>query len=367
MLEKDRWQTRAGKLICLAIVLAGIYIVLKYGLGLLLPFLFAWAVAIPISALSERCARRLGGKKKTWAVFYLAVFFGGIILGLMLLVGRLLAEAGELLNYISENGEVIEERLREVGEKMLEIPSKIPFLSDLLQIDIFEGIGEYVSENAATLGQQIAGKGGAALITSIAKVIFGTPRAMVSVAVAILASVYLTLEYEDIKEYVFNILFSNGREKAQRLADRVGKGFRSYLGAYGKMFLITFSELYAGLFILGRKYSFLIALTVGALDLLPFFGAGIVLVPWGIVLLVSENYVTGVGMLVLFFLMTVVRQIVEPRLIGKSIGIHPLASLISMFVGLRSFGFWGMVIAPIGVLIAKEILESGRENIQEKT
>ncbi len=367
MLEKDRWQTRAGKLVCLAIVLGGIYIILKYGLGLLLPFLFAWALAIPISALSGRCARRLGGKKKAWAVFYLAVFFGGIALAVALVVGKLLSETAELLDYVAENGEAIAESLRTAVKGFLEIPSKIPFFEKLSEIDLLDGLGEYISEAAASLGQQIAGKGGAVLITSLAGLVLKTPRVLVSVAVAVLSSIYLTIEYEDIKEYIFGLFSPAGRKRAHRLADRIGEGLRSYLGAYGKMFLITFSELYAGFFILGRKYSFLIALIVAALDLLPFFGAGIVLVPWGIVLLVSENYAAGAGMLVLFFVMTVVRQIVEPRLIGKSIGIHPLASLISMYVGLRTFGFWGMVIAPIGVLVAKEILESGRENIQEKT
>ena len=364
MLEKDRWQTRAGKLICLTIALVSIYITLKYGLGLLIPFLFAFAVAMPISALSSKSAVKFGGKKRVWTIFYLCIFFVGLLLFFVLVVGKIAKEGIQLLDYLSENGQRIGDDISESAKRLMEIPSRVPFLARISDIEIFSGLGDYISQTSRALSEKFAQAGGEVLIKGVVKTILGTSRLLISTAVAVLSSVYLALEYEDIKEYMLGLLSKGARERTQRLIDRIGKGFKGYITAYGKMFLITFSLLYIGLFILGRRYAFLLAVIVAALDLLPFFGTGIVLVPWGVILLFGGDYAVGVGMLVLFAVITVVRQIAEPRLIGKGIGIHPLASLISIYIGLRTFGFWGMILAPIGVLVGKEILENNRKDTQ---
>lgn len=352
MLEKEVWQTRAGKLICLAIGLGGVYVVLRYGMGLLVPFLFAWALAIPVSALAGRSSKKLGGKKKYWVYFYMLVFIGGLILILTALVGRIVNEALEFLTYVAENGEELEERI----DKILALPSKIPILNKLGQIEL-GGLGEYISGAASDIAGSMASAGGQTLMSAIGRMLANTPRMLISIVVAILSSIYLALDYAGIKEYLYSLLPEGRKQKTMALVGRIGKGIRGYLGAYGKLILITFAELYIGLLLLGRSYALLIAFGIAAFDILPFFGAGMVLVPWSIFLLAGENYGVGVGMLLLFGVVTVVRQIVEPRLIGKSIGIHPLASLLSMYIGFRLFGFWGMMIAPIGVLVAKEILE----------
>ena len=355
MLEKDIWQTRAGKLICAAIVLAGIYVVLRYAMGVLIPFLFAWAIAIPVAALAKRSERKLGGKRRAWVYFYIFIFFGVIFIVGALIVGKIVSEAADFFVYVSENGEALEESIN----KILALPSKIPILNKLSEIDL-KGFGSYISNIAASIAESIAAAGGETFISVLGGAVVGTPKMLISAVVAILSSLYLALDYDKIKEYLYSLLSEERRERTMELADRIGKGIRGSMGAYGKLVVITFAELYIGLFLLGRSYSFITAIAVAFFDILPFFGAGMVLVPWGIILLASGNYGVGIGMLVLFGIIEVIRQIIEPRLIGKSIGIHPLASRLSMYVGFRLFGFWGMIIAPVGVLTLKEILESAR-------
>ncbi len=355
MLDREVWQTRAGKLTCAAIVLLGVYVLFRYGMGLLIPFLFAWAIAIPVSALAKRSQKRFGGKRRAWVYFYMFVFFGAIFLIATVIIGKIIGEAVEFLTYISENGDALEESL----DKIMSLPSKIPLLNKLGQIDL-DGLGSYISGAAKSIVERMAAMGGETVMSVMGRAIAGTPRMLISIVVAVLSSVYLALDYDNIKEYLYSLMSADSRRRTMALIDRIGKGIRGYLGAYGKIFLITFGELYIGLFLLGRSYAFLVAIAVAFFDILPFFGAGMVLIPWSIILFASGNYGVGVGMLVLFGIIAVVRQIIEPRLIGKSIGIHPLASLLSMFVGFRLFGFWGMMIAPVAVLVAKEILESAR-------
>ena len=99
----------------------------------------------------------------------------------------------------------------------------------------------------------------------------------------------------------------------------------------------------------------MIALIIAAVDILPVLGTGVILVPWGILTIIEQNYFVGFGLLALFAIVTIVRQITEPYFIGESLGLHPLLSLFSMFAGLKLFGIIGMLLAPPIAILAKEI------------
>ena len=110
-----------------------------------------------------------------------------------------------------------------------------------------------------------------------------------------------------------------------------------------------------GLLILRQPYPLLVALGVSIVDVLPVLGTGTVLVPWAVVMILLKNYSVGFGLLILYGVVTIVRQIAEPHLVGGSLGIHPLASLLFMFAGLQLFGFWGLLLGPAAALIFQEL------------
>ena len=114
---------------------------------------------------------------------------------------------------------------------------------------------------------------------------------------------------------------------------------------------ITFIELFVGFLILGIDYSFVLAILIAVLDILPVLGTAVVLAPWGIILLLMKNYFLGVGMLILLLIISIVRQIIEPKILGDSFGVHPLVSLITLYIGLKLFGVVGMVLLPMIVMI----------------
>lgn len=359
---KDRWQSRAGKLICAAIVLGGIYLALKYALGIILPLLVAWAVAAAVSSAAKKCSLHLKGSVKAWSIFFVAIVWGAIAIALALLVKFIGGEAGEFFSYLESESETIAQRLKSLADAITSLPKKIPILKGFFDGD---EAGEKVNGAVGGLLTKIAQKGSELLASGAGRLVVSTPRAVISIVICIMSSIYLALDYEKIKEYLLGILSPDSREKTGRLLKRITKGLRGYARAYFFLFLINFTVLYIGLAALRREYAFLVALALAFFDLLPLFGAGIVLVPWALILMLGGNYAIGIGMLVLVGVMTVVRQIAEPRLVGESLGIHPLASLVSMFVGFRAFGFWGMMLAPVGVLVVKELLEERRERVKE--
>ena len=127
--------------------------------------------------------------------------------------------------------------------------------------------------------------------------------------------------------------------------------------------LLTFFEVLIGLLILKKDYAFLISLGIAAVDLLPLLGAGSVLLPWAIVSFIMRDTQTAMGLLILYGIIVVVRQIAEPRIVGSSIGISPIASLFSMYVGLKLFGLIGMILGPAAAFVISELVgnESGDE------
>lgn len=365
MLERDRWQTRAGKLICAVSVIVGVYVILKYMLGALLPFILAWVIATPIASLSAKSQKKRGGDRRSWSVFYMIILWGTLGIFLIFFVGKIGREISAIIEYTVENKEAIGGQISGMINTVVEFPKKLPIINSL-NIEGLEGkIDAFVGESL----QNISKKGTELLASGVGRVALATPRFFVSLLVCFIASVYIAGDRENIIDYFFSLLNEKNRDKIKCFFSRVGRGIRGYAKAYLWLFFITFSELYVGFLILRVKYAFVLAIGIALFDLLPMFSSAVVLVPWGIIMIAAGNYGVGAVMIVLAIVIAIVRQIAEPRLVGKGLGIHPLASLAAIYIGFRLFGFFGMILAPVSVLVIREILQSTKkeEKIEEKT
>jgi predicted PurR-regulated permease PerM len=110
--------------------------------------------------------------------------------------------------------------------------------------------------------------------------------------------------------------------------------------------------MFAGFEILQVGYSFLIAFGIALLDVLPVFGTGAVLWPWALIEMISGNYIRAIGFVVIYLICQIVKQVLQPKMVGDSIGMHPLLALLSMFIGYRLYGVLGMIIfIPIGMVL----------------
>jgi predicted PurR-regulated permease PerM len=143
--------------------------------------------------------------------------------------------------------------------------------------------------------------------------------------------------------------------------DVLGKWCKSYAA----VLFITFCEMAVGLHILKFAglykggYIFVIAICTALLDILPVFGTGTVLIPWGVISLFTHKIGLGIGLLVIYGLITVIRQIVEPRIVSANVDIHPVITLMSMYIGIQVFGVFGILILPITVVIIKTLNDEG--------
>ena len=117
------------------------------------------------------------------------------------------------------------------------------------------------------------------------------------------------------------------------------------------------------------EYSLLLAIIIAFIDILPVLGVGTVLIPWGLITLLMKDFRTGTGLLILYGIITILRQFIEPKIIGKSLGLHPLVSLISMYMGFRLFGVFGMITGPLTAMVISSVIriKNGKNEADAET
>ena len=127
--------------------------------------------------------------------------------------------------------------------------------------------------------------------------------------------------------------------------------------------VITFAVILIGLMLMRIRYALLMAFIISLLDALPVIGIGIILVPWGIWSLITGEMGIGIGLLILYAVSAIVRQIAEPRIVGKSLGIHPLVTILLMYVGYTLFGLAGLIFLPVASALITTVI--GKDNTAE--
>jgi sporulation integral membrane protein YtvI len=144
------------------------------------------------------------------------------------------------------------------------------------------------------------------------------------------------------------------------------KGLKNFLSRYFKAYalilFLTFCELYVGFSMLALEYSFLLAILISLVDIFPVLGVGTIILPWAAITLIGGNYPLGFGLVILWGVVTIVRQIIEPRIVGGTLGVHPILMLIAMYLGFRFFGLLGILLSPAALMLTRFAIKEFRHN-----
>jgi sporulation integral membrane protein YtvI len=343
------WETRASKLFCLVVAVAIIWVTFKYVIGIILPFLAAFVIAAIIYPLSIKISKKTKISHKLWAFLLVLLSLVVLSLSIVVIVNRLITEAGALLEGLDVKNDGLLSFAEELINKIKSSTENIPILKNILR---FNGSEEMISEFIKNMLLRL----GNTLTSFLGAFIINTPSAFISIIVSLVACIYLSMDFKNIASSLLSVFPKSLSSSMESLKSKFEKSYKGYIKAYLILFLITFSELFLGLWILKRRYAFLTALIIAAVDILPVLGTGIILVPWGILMIIEQNFFVGFGLLTLYAIVIIVRQITEPYFIGESLGLHPLLSLFSMFAGLKLFGIIGMLFAPPIAILIKEVI-----------
>lgn len=323
---------------------AVVFIIVFFLLRITFKYLTPFVLAVIIASLMQKPAGFISGKTKikkeiaaailTMGVYLLfAALLSFIIYETIYLISALLSKSPHILNTFSD-------WLSGLYEKTEDLLSGI---SPKLHKEIMSVMGETAENFVMKLSGAFS-----SFITTFAKNI---PSVFISSIVALVASCYIAKDYEKLKKFFIGIISDKVHNIIARVKKIVNKSIFGILKGYLLLFLITFVQLTLGFFIIRIKYAPLIALIISIVDFLPVLGTGIVLIPWGLISIITGDTFVGFSLIVIYLINMIVRNFAEPKILGKQMGINPLFTLFSMFLGLKFFGFWGLLLFPLALIV----------------
>ncbi len=337
-----------------AVIGFGIYFILKFAAAYLFPFL----IGVALAAITQKPAGLLSKKIKIKSGILAAIM---VLLIFILSVAAVFFILSRFYSFFINSLSSLKDFLPSLGSALSDLTDKVSGFFDGMQMDLFSSdngitlISGFLENTAAALTEAVSG--------FAAKTVSRLPSFIFALSVTVVASCYIAKDYEKIKSYVKSIIpsrFVNRyieiRQAALNGVFRMGKG-------YFLMFLFTLAQLALGFLLLGRKNWLMLALAVSLVDILPVLGTGTVLLPWAVIELLFGRPSTAAGLIVLYLAVMVLRHILEPKIIGKQTGLHPLLCLGAMFVGLKSIGFWGLILFPFSLMVLLQLIKSGKIKI----
>ncbi len=335
-------------LICIAFLVLAVILGIRYLLPVLFPFLLAWVVSLAVRPLASKFSARLKLPKKLCATLLLLLILGLVFALAWLAVDRLSEELGEFVdNFLNQSFD-------EKSDLFTILAEKIPFLERFSAYR--DSINQLLADSVSGLMVTLSSK----LPNLVASMLSALPDFLFVVLITVITGFYFCASEKDVLLSLTSYFPASLQDRFPAWKRRIKAFSWRFLRAYLLLLALTFVLLLAGFLILRQKYAFLLALVVALVDLLPVLGVGTVLIPWAVIALGNREYVLGVGLLTLYAVVLIVRQIVEPKVLGKSFGLHPVFALFATFAGWYLFGFLGMLLSPIAAVLVKLLLESGR-------
>ncbi len=322
-----------------------VIVALKYIGNVILPFvlafLAAWGLSFPVNFVS--------GKLHLWrgltAVLTVILFYG-ILAALLYLLGSRIVMlmqgcAAEVTCFFRD--------------------TVVPLLQTINRwvAGFWEDGSRNMNAAAVTRAGEMPAGVSAKVFDGMSEVAAYIPGACMDLFLMIIATVLIELEFPSICAFLARQIPKRWKRSVAELQKYVMGTLGKCALSYCLILLLTFLELSAGLLLLHIEGAVVIAFIIAILDIFPVLGTGTILLPWAVIASASGNLPLGLGLLFLYLVITVVRNIVEPNLVGKQMGLSPVVTLVSMMIGLHFLGLVGMILLPLGVALLKSLNDSG--------
>jgi sporulation integral membrane protein YtvI len=335
-----------------AIIVALVFLSFRYLLNLIWPFfvafLFAWLLMPVIRWLTAKCHV----KYNLSVALCLLVFFA-LLAGLTVFIAaRLAMGIGDIIVWIPTlYTDTIQPALENLTGGLEELannvsPQVYALVSDAAP-NVTASIGSAVTDISVKAVSLLSG-----WATKL-------PSRLLSAVICVIATVFMTADFSRITAFLLRQVPERPRHVIRQAKLSFVAVLKKYVKSYGIIMGITFLEILVGLLILRQENALVIAALIAVFDIFPIVGAGMILVPWGIVTMLNGDLAKGIGLLALWVIVIVVRQIMEPRVVGHQVGLHPLVTLAAMFIGSKLFGGVGLLGLPITCAIVLSLDEAG--------
>ena len=354
----------------LALILGIVYVFFKHLFWVTAPFVLSFFFAVlmqkPLRFLVKKTNRKL---RTFWSIVLVLLSIAIILLPLAILVSALISQVVNFVNHLATELADFPQFIATVQNGILSFLSFLPdgiydSVADTV-IHTFDSVKNFdfssMNISMSTVTSTITS--GASGVFSIVR---GVPGAIIGLVIGIIAWILFTKDYDRVVKFIRLQLPEGKKNLPVEIKQVFSKTIFKMIKAYALIMFITFCELFLGFSILNligvmnNSYIFIIAIAIAVFDILPVAGSGGVLTPWAIISFISGNIGQGFGLLAIYVIITVIRQYIEPKIVGDSLGVNPLLTLAGLYFGLKMFGFMGMFIVPLMIMTLKAFNDTGR-------
>ncbi|MBQ0083799.1 MAG: AI-2E family transporter [Clostridiales bacterium] len=317
-------------------VIGLVFLIYKFLITYFFPFLIGLILAYLLQRPSEKISAKIKVKKRTVAGISAVVCYVllvAVIGFLLMLITSKISRSADLFGGIFDS-----------------LKNLLPAIAKRLP----PSVGELFINNGS-FGDSFLKTFADALTELSGKIMSALPSLLLGSAITVVASFYIARDFDAVKEYIFSFLSDRKITLVKRSVKIIYENVFKLLKGYILLSGITFVILFCGFLILGIKNFVYLALLISLVDFLPVLGTGTVLIPWSVAELIRGNYTMAVSIIILYLIDCAVRNFAEPRIVGKQLGIPPLVLLILIFLGLKLFGFLGMIVAVLSLVVVVEL------------
>ena len=308
------------------------------------PFVIAALIALLTNPLIRFMEKYIKVRRKAGGVVVIILALALVVFASYLVISLLVTEISGLAMTLPDTWTSISSTIREANMSLTRTLGKMPKGFQSWADSVSTGISDSLTGWITLMGEKAAD-----VASSLMK---NLPLTIVGIIMCILASYTFVADRDYISDKVARLIPETVVERLKMVWNTVLSAVGGYFKAQFKIMCFVYIILFAGFLILGIKYAFLIALLIAFLDFLPFFGTGAVMWPWAVVAFMQKNYKLAIGMMIVWAVSQVVRQLIQPKLLGDSVGMHPIPTLFLLYIGFRLGGALGLIVAvPIGMII----------------
>ena len=330
-----------------------VYFSIKYALGLISPFIFAFLIAYLLKKPGKSISSALRIPPKLVALALVLIFYSTIGVLISLLGVKMISTVTTI---ISQLPIIYENQFEPFLMVTFDGIEQTIYLLDPALVEVLnQGFNQFIS----SLGDHITNIS-LSLVGTLSSIALSLPAFMIKILLMVISTFFIASDTDDaLSKFVLRQFSTRGRDIILQMKRYVINTLFVVIRSYGLIMSITFIELSIGLSIIGIPNAILIALLISLFDILPVLGTGGIMIPWTIITFIQGNYPIALGLLILYILVTVIRNILEPKIVGSQLGLHPVVTLMSLFIGANLFGIIGLFGFPITLSLLKHLNDTG--------
>lgn len=347
IVDVSYWTRVFRKILILALTILGLFLAFKLSV-FYMPFLVAFIISLMVEPLIRFLMKKTKATRKCSSIVIFVVV-SAIILGTLIWgIITLFSEASNLLqglnDYVDKAYQLFQGFLNDLDLNKINVSNQVLGIIQNSTDGILNGISTWVR----------------GFLNGVINVVTSIPTISIYFVITVMALYFICVDKVYILDQIEHHVPSLWVKKVGIHIRQITKILGGYLKAQATLIFVSFLVSLVGLYILkfvgyAIEYPLLIALFIGFVDALPILGSGTVMVPWAIIAGLNGDINLGIAIIVLLIIMSVVRQFLEPRLVSKNIGVHPIFTLIAMYTGFKFLGILGLLFGPIILIILKNV------------